>query len=41
MLYVAEVTLFSDKCKTRKYSVGRAYNRWMLTLFERHATSRI
>ena len=33
--------LFSDKYKTRKYSVGRAYNCWMLNLLVHHVTSRL
>jgi hypothetical protein len=33
--------LFSDKYKTRKYSVGRAYGCWMLCLLVHHVTSRL
>jgi len=39
---VAQVTgLFSDKCKTHKYGVGRAYSCWMLNLLVHHVTGRL
>jgi len=40
---VAEVAVifFSDKNKTHQYSVGRAYNCWMLNLLVHHVTSRL
>jgi len=33
--------LFSDKCKTHKYSVGRAYDCWIFNLLVHHGTSRL
>jgi len=33
--------LFSDKYKTYKYSVGRAYSCWMLNFMMQHVTSRL
>ena len=33
--------LFSDKHKTRKYSVDRAYSCWMLNWLMHHVTSRL
>jgi len=33
--------LFSDKYKTRKCRVDRAYNCWMLHLMVHHVTSRL
>jgi hypothetical protein len=33
--------LFSDKYKTQKYSVGRAYSCWMLSLFVLQVTNRL
>ena len=33
--------LFSDKYKTHKYSVGRAYSCLMLNMFVHHVTSRL
>jgi hypothetical protein len=33
--------LLSDKYKTHKYSVGRAYSCWMLNLLVHHVTSRL
>jgi len=33
--------LFSDKYRTNKYNVGRAYSRWMLNLLVHHVTRRL
>jgi hypothetical protein len=33
--------LLSDKCKTHKYSVGRAYDWWILNVLLHHVNSRL
>ena len=33
--------LFSDKYKTHKYGVGRAYNCWILNLLVHHVSSKL